>query len=304
MDKAVVAAALTELARGRGVFRPNLVRDLDGKLQPLRVCWSIAITSRDEVSTDAARRLIIGNLRVLIDLLEPRQAHQGLTPEQRIKQYQTLVRACFNLPFLNKEPEYLPLRNTRTLTERRVWMDSDAPEGVKVSVSAGQDDLKDAIRKMAEAMNVAGYEPASDTGNDRASLDGGDVQLAWVTDLNEKYRRRDFSMDTSIEQGWTICTFTGVADVFNSPFAREGLIDLYRLGKIGRLIVVLDIDMMDSTFIGVMVGQLRRSHAAGAILRVVCSSFRILKGFRTTGLDRMFPMFLDVDSAIVTPILD
>lgn len=158
-SEAQIAAALERLARRRGVLRPDLVSALQGELSALRDCWSIVIPTDNAAALNLTQRLVVGNLLVLIEQLEPRRAHQrGFTPEQRLDQYRDGIKAYFNLPFSRDEPEYLPLRK-RTLTERREWLAKEAPEAVRISVPAGQDDQAHAISQMAAKIASAGYVP-------------------------------------------------------------------------------------------------------------------------------------------------
>ena len=157
-DEREVSAALKKLARDLGVFRPDLAYALQGELSTLRDCWSIITPEDSAEALRLTQRSVTGNLLVLIDQLQPRRASQSLTPQQRIKQYRAGIRAYFNIPFPPDEPEYLPLRG-KDLTRRREWLETEAPEGVSISVSAGQDDQAHAISQMAAKIASVGYVP-------------------------------------------------------------------------------------------------------------------------------------------------
>ena len=57
------------------------------------------------------------------------------------------------------------------------------------------------------------------------------------------------------------------------------------------------VGFIDSSGLGVLVGALRRVREAGGDLRVVCGRESVVKIFRITGLDKVFPMFTSLDDA-------
>jgi anti-anti-sigma factor len=316
MDEPEVVEALKRLTRGLGVFGPDLVRALQRELSALRRCWSISLPADDEEALMMARQAVSGNLHILIDQLEPRKAHQNLTPEQREKQYKTVVRVLFNVPPRKTDPEYSFYASLMKmdLTRRRNWLAKEAPPGNRIKVSPGQDDLAHAIKGMALRIVDAGYMPLAGGLNEMPELGGGEPQPSWVADFNAQYgptrsektlANRSCSMIATARNGWTLVTLDGEADVFNTQFIRNGLIELYRLGKIGRLIIGLDgLYMMESTFIGVLYGQLKRSQANGGALRLAGGNASIVYGLRRTGLKGPTLWFPDVESAVTTPLTD
>lgn len=158
-----IADALEKLARGRGVLRPDLVRALHGELSALRECWSLVIPEDSAAALRLMQRSVAGNLLTLIDQLEPRKAKQrGLSPSERLNQYRDGIRAYFNIPFPPNRPEYLLLREM-DLTRRRAWLANEAPEAIRISVSAGQDDQVHAIKQMAAKIASTSYVPLSES---------------------------------------------------------------------------------------------------------------------------------------------
>lgn len=158
-SEARIAAALEELARGRGVLRHDLAQALQGELSALRECWSLVIPGDAEAALEFARHAVAGNLRLLINRLESRRANQhGFTPDERLTQYRNGIKVYFNLLFPRDMPEYLPLQEM-DLTHRRGWLSNEAPKGVRISVSAGQDDQAHAVQQIASMIASAGYSP-------------------------------------------------------------------------------------------------------------------------------------------------
>lgn len=94
-----------------------------------------------------------------------------------------------------------------------------------------------------------------------------------------------------------VLTVAGEVDVYTSPKLRSALIEA--AGE-DCSVVVVDMDkvgFIDSSGLGVLVGALRRVREAGGDLRVVCSRESVIKIFRITGLDKVFPTFTSLADA-------
>ena len=55
-----------------------------------------------------------------------------------------------------------------------------------------------------------------------------------------------------------------------------------------------DLDFLDSSGLGVLLGALRRAREREGSVRIVCARENVLKIFRITGLDKTFPIFSDI----------
>ena len=90
--------------------------------------------------------------------------------------------------------------------------------------------------------------------------------------------------------GWTVVAASGEIDVAAAPMLREQLVTLLSAGTDHLVVDLEQVDFIDSTGLGVLVGALRRARAAGGDLRLVCTNHRLLKVFAVTGLDEVFAM--------------
>ena len=98
--------------------------------------------------------------------------------------------------------------------------------------------------------------------------------------------------------GWTLVAASGEIDVAAAPDLRARLSELVEAGA-NRLVIDLeDVDFIDSTGLGVLVGAVRRARAADGDLRLVCTNARILKVFDVTGLENVFTITDTVDDAV------
>ena len=98
--------------------------------------------------------------------------------------------------------------------------------------------------------------------------------------------------------GIEVIDVAGTLDISTAPRLRELLIDLVNTNSY-QLIVNLDqVEFLDSTGLGVLVGGLKRVRAHDGSLDLVCTQERILKIFRITGLTKVFAIHETVDQAI------
>jgi anti-sigma B factor antagonist len=108
----------------------------------------------------------------------------------------------------------------------------------------------------------------------------------------------ELSLTNYTHEAFTVLSVAGEIDVYTAPKLRDALVALSE-GGITQIIVDLsDIEFLDSTGLGVLVGAHKRALASGGVFRVVCSAERILKIFRITGLHDVFALYPDIDDAI------
>jgi anti-sigma B factor antagonist len=110
--------------------------------------------------------------------------------------------------------------------------------------------------------------------------------------------RVDLTLSTRVEGDRTVVTVGGEIDVYTAPKLREHLIDLVAGGSYHLIIDMENVDFLDSTGLGVLVGGLKRVRSHEGSLDLVCTQDRILKIFRITGLTKVFPIHATVDEAL------
>jgi anti-sigma B factor antagonist len=110
----------------------------------------------------------------------------------------------------------------------------------------------------------------------------------------------DLSLSTRVQGDRTVIDVAGEVDVYTAPKLRETLIELVAQGSYHLVVNMEEVDFLDSTGLGVLVGGLKRVRAHDGSLRLVCTQERILKIFRVTGLAKVFPIHASVDDAVAT----
>jgi anti-sigma B factor antagonist len=108
----------------------------------------------------------------------------------------------------------------------------------------------------------------------------------------------DLGLDVKEQGGWAVLAVSGEVDVATAPRLRERLVDLVTEGN-HRIVVDLEnVDFLDSTGLGVLVGALKRVRTHDGDLALVCTQPRILKVFEITGLTKVFSIHKSVDEAV------
>jgi anti-sigma B factor antagonist len=110
---------------------------------------------------------------------------------------------------------------------------------------------------------------------------------------------RDLQLQVAAQSGdRAVLRVSGEIDVYSAPALREQVIDLAAGGAAHVLIDLGEVEFLDSTGLGVLVGSLKRLRAKGGSLGLVISRENILRIFRITGLTKVFPPYATVSAAI------
>jgi anti-sigma B factor antagonist len=106
----------------------------------------------------------------------------------------------------------------------------------------------------------------------------------------------DLSLTESVVGSQLVIGVRGEVDVHSAPQLRDRLLSAIDGGHESIIVDLSKLDFIDSTGLGALVAG--RNHAADATtLRIVCSSERLLKLFRITGLHEVFAIYPSVVEA-------
>jgi anti-sigma B factor antagonist len=104
-------------------------------------------------------------------------------------------------------------------------------------------------------------------------------------------------MSTETKGTATVVHVGGDLDVYTSARLREGLEEATRVA--GRLVLDLsEVQFIDSTALGVLVGTHQMTQAGGGDLRLVVDDPFLLKIFRITGFDGIFAIYPEIEDAL------
>ncbi len=96
-----------------------------------------------------------------------------------------------------------------------------------------------------------------------------------------------------------VCTVVldGEVDVYSAPQLKQELVSAIEGGCENVIVDLERVGFIDSSGLGVLVSALRRARERDGVVRIVCTRDNILKIFRITGLDKVFPIFSDIVEA-------
>ena len=100
----------------------------------------------------------------------------------------------------------------------------------------------------------------------------------------------DLSLETRQENDRTVVEVGGEIDVYTAPKLRECISGLVDAGERQIIVDLEQVEFMDSTGLGVLVGALKSVRTVDGNLDLVCTQERLLKIFRITGLIKVFPI--------------
>jgi len=108
----------------------------------------------------------------------------------------------------------------------------------------------------------------------------------------------ELSMATQDLSGRTVVSLKGELDIYSAPLLRTTLQDLIGQGNRSLVVDLTDVEFLDSTGLGVLVGTMRRTGEVNGDLRLVVASDRILRVFRMTSLTEVFDIRPTLDAAL------
>lgn len=101
----------------------------------------------------------------------------------------------------------------------------------------------------------------------------------------------DLSLNTRHESGRTIIEVAGEIDVYTAPKLRDRISELVADGNYNLVIDMENVDFLDSTGLGVLVGGLKKLRAHDGSMQLICTQERLLKIFRITQLAKVFAIY-------------
>jgi anti-sigma B factor antagonist len=111
-------------------------------------------------------------------------------------------------------------------------------------------------------------------------------------------------IDIDVEQrdGYQVLTPHGEIDVATGPRLKESITETLVSGRTHVVVNLLDVDFLESTGLGALIGGRRRALAVKGSLSLVCRDPSMLRVFELTGLDRVFAIYESVEDATREPV--
>jgi anti-sigma B factor antagonist len=110
----------------------------------------------------------------------------------------------------------------------------------------------------------------------------------------------DLTLSTHEAGGTTVVAVGGEIDVYTAPRLRDKFTELVAAGSYDIIVDMQNVEFLDSTGLGVLVGGLKKVRAHEGSLDLVCNQDRLLKIFRITGLAKVFVIHESAEAALAS----
>lgn len=94
-----------------------------------------------------------------------------------------------------------------------------------------------------------------------------------------------------IDEQASIVDLQGEVDVYTAPQLKQQIITMLDSGVKHIVVNLADVEYLDSTALGVLIGGLKRLREREGTLDLICPNPRIKRIFEITGLDKIFDMY-------------
>jgi anti-sigma B factor antagonist len=110
----------------------------------------------------------------------------------------------------------------------------------------------------------------------------------------------DLRIKTKTTEGVPVILLSGEVDAYTCSMFREAMIDIIDQGNPNVVVNMADVEYIDSSGLGTLVGGLKRASEKKGKIAVVASSVQIRKVFEITGLEKVFPLFENESDAALS----
>jgi anti-sigma B factor antagonist len=110
----------------------------------------------------------------------------------------------------------------------------------------------------------------------------------------------DLTLSTHEADGTTVVAVGGEIDVYTAPRLRDKFTELVAAGSYDIIVDMQNVEFLDSTGLGVLVGGLKKVRAHEGSLDLVCNQDRLLKIFRIIGLAKVFVIHESAEAALAS----
>jgi anti-sigma B factor antagonist len=109
----------------------------------------------------------------------------------------------------------------------------------------------------------------------------------------------EFNLNTrSAEENLAVVDLQGEVDAFTAPKLKQEIINQIERGVSHIAINLANVNYLDSTGLGVLIGGLKRTRDKNGELVLICPNVRIMRIFDITGLSRIFEMYQTEEEAL------
>jgi anti-sigma B factor antagonist len=108
----------------------------------------------------------------------------------------------------------------------------------------------------------------------------------------------DLGLTVTTHADRTVVSVAGEIDLATQGLLRAQLNDLVVAGQVHLVLDLSEVDFVDSTGLGALIGTRRRVHAFHGSLVLVIPNEAVMKVFTITGLEKVFDIYPDLEAAL------
>lgn len=110
-------------------------------------------------------------------------------------------------------------------------------------------------------------------------------------------------IQVSVEGGYTVVSPRGEIDLATNQQLKNAIAEQLVGGSAHLVVDLSNVDFIDSTGLGALIGGRRKAHEAGGSFCLVTPQERFLKLFRITGLNTVFDVVDTRSEAVARPVV-
>lgn len=103
----------------------------------------------------------------------------------------------------------------------------------------------------------------------------------------------DLRIKTGTSEGIPVIQLSGEVDAYTCSMFRDAMIEIIEQGNPNVVVSMAEVEYIDSSGLGTLVGGLKRASEHSGRIAVVAGAGQIRKVFEITGLEKVFPIFED-----------
>jgi len=97
---------------------------------------------------------------------------------------------------------------------------------------------------------------------------------------------------------YAIVDLSGELDAYTSARFREVMIELIEDGRAKLIVSLTNVEYIDSSGLGALVGGLKRASERNGRIVIICHEPQVRKVFEITGLEKVFPLYEAEEDAV------
>ena len=124
------------------------------------------------------------------------------------------------------------------------------------------------------------------------------VCVALRVNIINSHHNEELSLHVHVVDGIQVFELTGSLDIATSPTVRASLTESSERGDHRLIVNLTNVDFLDSTGLGAIIGAQRRAKEFGGDVRLVVKEGQILRLLRITGLLKVLSVYSTLDDAV------